>query len=100
MSAKCDESAVVEISQVSKAVQAEQEVRKEMPSSRDVEMLAREVFVAVLAQSGDPAKRPTVEKAWSLAKVAAEVYLQKNKEVSGLHELEKQRRIRRKLILS
>jgi hypothetical protein len=100
MSAKCDENAVVDLEMVPKAVQAEAEVRKEMPSERDAEMLAREVFVATLAQHGDPAKRPTVERAWKLACAAVEVYLKHRGEVKGLYDLQFQRNIRKKVILT
>lgn len=100
MSALFDKDAVVDVEMVQKANEAEKIVSKEMPNVRDAELLAREVFSQLAAQSGDPADRRNVEKAWVITKGIVEVYLTHSSEIKALHELHKQRKIRVKLLLS
>ena len=83
----------------SEAVKVELEVGKEMPSRRDAELFARELFLVFAGQLGPTADRRNVEQAWIYAEQATEVYLAKITRISGIHDREKQQRIRRKLIL-
>jgi hypothetical protein len=86
--------------QFQKEREIEQQVEKEIPSEREAQTLAREVFLTLLARSGGLADRRNVEEAWRQTKIVVQVYLEHAGEIRPLHTRNKQQKIRARLLLA
>jgi hypothetical protein len=89
----------IDVERARKEVQAEKEVNSAMPGCRDVELLVREVFVELVARSGEPANRRDVEESFDAALVG-KVYLERFEQIRALHARIKQQKVRTKVLLS
>jgi hypothetical protein len=90
----------IDVERARKEVQAEKEVNSAMPGCRDVELLVREVFVELVARSGEPANRRDVEESFDAALVVGKVYLERFEQIRALHARIKQQKVRTKVLLS